>query len=417
MSFLISHWKKGVAGIMMALMVGLVPVSAELTPHKAEAQTGCIGAIVGGLGLTGLFGLLTVPVNPPPSWGQFFIDCVLNPLAWYLAKRLIAKMADEIVEWIQDGFNGYPAFISDPGGFMLDVADTAAGDYFFSTSSPFNFICSPFRLDIQIPLILSYYRPRGGEDDSGACKLSEAWANSTDFLAFTMGDFTSGGWSDWFDLVARPENNPYSSYLDASTELSMRVGNARGGYEVTLEWGRGFFSMEDPETGEMVTPGTFVESQVQGWVGDTNLDQLELADSLDEVLYALGEQLVSMVLQSGSGLLGLSRNNPEYGSLRNNMRNFGECARRVGSLIRTIEQSISDLELEPASPERDAALADLEELLAQANALTNTNPPPSDCQAQYADLEQQYQDVMNEVGNPDDGGTPPPPQPPPPEPE
>ena len=66
--------------------------------------------------------------------------------------------------------------------FLLNVADQVAGAYLQELGGPLSFLCSPFRLDIQVALALEYQQARERLPYQG-CELSEAFDNFEDFVA------------------------------------------------------------------------------------------------------------------------------------------------------------------------------------------------------------------------------------------
>ena len=54
-------------------------------------------------------------------------EYVLDGLAWTMANVIIDQFGDAIVDWIRNGFDGSPMFLSDPEGFFRDTANQASG--------------------------------------------------------------------------------------------------------------------------------------------------------------------------------------------------------------------------------------------------------------------------------------------------
>jgi len=63
-------------------------------------------------------------------------------------------MTDSVVDWINHGFNGSPAFIQNPGGFFIDAADQITGA-FIANSGPLASLCNGFGLDIRLSLAMN----------------------------------------------------------------------------------------------------------------------------------------------------------------------------------------------------------------------------------------------------------------------
>lgn len=230
-----------------------------------------------------------------------------------IAKTIVRRITDSIVGWIDSGFQGQPAFIGNPGGFLLDVADSVAGE--FIEGGDLGFLCEPFQLEIKFALDYQY---RSTFEDV-TCRLSDVLNNVQNFANFTEGkNFARGGWDGWFQVI-QPQNNPYGAYIEAESELNVRIAGRQSIELLQLDWGSGFLSFQEclepagaplsecVVKGPIKTPGTVIASGLDQTLG-TELSELGLADSFDRILAALLNQLVSRALSS-SGLAGISNDN------------------------------------------------------------------------------------------------------------
>ena len=299
-----------------------------------------------GTGSTAVSSSVTAAMTTAEKIKTFVID----PAARIILKTIIKKLTAQTVNWINNGFDGNPAFVSDPGQFFLDVGDTTASRFLSGTK--LNTLCSPFKAQVRLALVKNYLNETSGQNFS--CSLSKIKDN---FDAFTQ-DFTQGGWDGWFEMTQTTSGNPYGAYFAAQQQLSIDVGTQKNKYQKQLDLGRGFLSFEkckkgteytqaqantlngavnnlpqstnnsygnlpalpgattpnsttsstpvssdfkvgdcDPKNKETVTPGSVIETQLQGALG-TDLKQLELAKSVDEIASALITQLFSRVLSS-----------------------------------------------------------------------------------------------------------------------
>jgi hypothetical protein len=103
-------------------------------------------------------------------------ETMLDGIGWAIAKQMVSSMTKSLLNWINSGFEGSPAFITDLNGFLLDALDTAAGEYIKSLGGIGEFICSPFKLDVQAALTISYAQARSGMPSGAtapACKLTD----------------------------------------------------------------------------------------------------------------------------------------------------------------------------------------------------------------------------------------------------
>ncbi len=247
-----------------------------------------------------------IPV-PGTSW---------DAIAGVIVRVIIDNIVQSTVTWINNGFEGNPAFVTDPEQYFTDIADGVAGD--FIAGSDLNFLCSPFQAQIRIALQKSITRPGRFQ-----CTLTEVVGNIDNFV----NDFSEGGWDGWFAMTQNNQNNPYGAYIDAKLELDSRVARAVGLKKEQLDWGSGFLSTSDcleyeqiggnsgseidtggSQTGECIrrgpikTPGVVIASQLENVLG-TGIRQLELADDFDTLIGALVGQLLQKTVFSARGLL------------------------------------------------------------------------------------------------------------------
>ena len=224
-------------------------------------------------------------------------------------KITIAKLVDSTVKWINNGFEGNPAFVTDPKQYFTDLADGIAGE-FIQSSEQLGFLCSPFQANIRLSLAHEYSQLQPFQ-----CTLTEVVDNVEDFYK----DFSKGGWDAWFSMSQNPTNNPFGSYLKAKAELDSRIARAVGLKSNQLDRNQGFLDWQpcaeknpppfttittnDPELGQIngtvhnpkhvagkaigecikygpiQTPGTVINTQLANVLG-TGVRQLELADGI-----------------------------------------------------------------------------------------------------------------------------------------
>lgn len=304
-----------VAALLIAMMV---PTGALLLPRHAEAQAGGLisCAAMFGLGgasaaLGGVAGILggSVPVfdaGVNTNTGAVVQkECGLDAIAFALAKIAIQALTTSILNWINSGFEGSPAFVTDLEQFLYDI-DVEVFENFLG-SDAIAFLCTPWQFDIQLALELQFSRTTNVPE----CSLGDVVGDIDQFLA---GDFSQGGWQGWTELTVR--NNPYQDFFIAQAELDAEIAAARFREVTLLDFGRGFLSFEqctsrpanptDPNAlpGDIIedcaitTPGAVIESQLENVLG-SGVRQLELADEINEVITAFLSQLVNQVITTG----------------------------------------------------------------------------------------------------------------------
>jgi hypothetical protein len=265
-----------------------VPVSDSILRDKEAGRT--------------FFGV-TVPGT---SWDTLLIVLVVKPM--------LGRIVNSTTEWINNGFNGNPAYATNPKKYFATIADGIAGQ--FIEGSDLAYLCSPFQLQVKMALLKSYTQPRQFQ-----CTFTGAVGNLQAFYD----DFNQGGWDAWFSMTQNNSNNPYGAYVDAKIELDSRIAAAVGLNQQQLDWNSGFISWGQcdaytvpgsiSESGleecvdsagkrverRVVTPGKVIESQLENVLG-TNVRQLELADEFDEMVTALTGQLIQKVVFGVGGL-------------------------------------------------------------------------------------------------------------------
>jgi hypothetical protein len=287
-------------------------------------------------------------------------ETVLDPLAWGLAKMLLQSITADVVNWINSGFQGSPAFISNPTGFFLDVADQATGA-FIANSGPLSSLCTPFNLDIRLNLALQTTQP---VRKRYACTLSTIISaaqqshigvsgtvtNNGQVIAgggvsvgggnsingFMNGDFSQGGWPAFIAMTTQPQNNYMGAYLTAQSDLQSQISSQQATIKADVQAGGGFMSyhkcdvlgtvdrnatidaedsipgIDNPNTTTKInpdgsityqichneTPGSTISAALNKQLGSGS-DSLVAADEFDEVLSAAFNQLMTHVLTGG----------------------------------------------------------------------------------------------------------------------
>lgn len=242
---------------------------------------------------------------------------ILDGIAWAVAKQMVSQMTKSMVEWINSGFQGDPAFITDLNGFLLDALDNVAGNYIQSLGGIGEFVCSPFQLDVQAALTINYAQARSGMPSgptAPSCSLSDISNNIENFLDGTK----NADWSDWLTITSNPQNTPYGAYLAAEASLNARLINSAGQEIEIANWGGGFLSKKicegingapaaEGENCRITTPGEVISQAltIQLATGPSSLVE---ADEINEIIGALINQLSLKAMQGINGLLGLGGN-------------------------------------------------------------------------------------------------------------
>lgn len=258
------------------------------------------------------------------SSAQVTKDYILDTLVWEVGNLAIQSMTRSIVNWINSGFQGSPAFVTDLNQNLRGVQDAVARRFFDALSSQ-DIAQTPGQDRVLDAVRLAYYLRTSPESfyTRYPNTLSQVSPDPESYLA---GDFSQGGWNAWFETVMNPQNNPFGANDLLNRELDAVVSNATNNRIQELSWNRGFLSWrgECQQTAgegvdlsgedncvayEIRTPGSVIMEQLNDRLGD-NVNRLVSADEFNEIVGALLNQLVLQVLgggEGGGGLSGLSR--------------------------------------------------------------------------------------------------------------
>lgn len=248
------------------------------------------------------------------SVGSFLKESVLDGIGWTIAKTVLSSMVRSLINWVNSGFEGSPAFITDIKQHLLGILDETAGEFIKSLGGIGEFVCSPFKLDVQAALSVNYAQARSGMPsgpDQNLCRASDIGSNIENFF-----EGTSSSWDDWFQVTANPQNTPLGAYYAAEASLNARLANEAGEEIQLANWGNGFLSQKvcqavEGQSGSgnctITTPGRVISEALtfSTSVGPRTLIE---ADEINELVGALLNQLILQVMQGVNGLLGLGGN-------------------------------------------------------------------------------------------------------------
>lgn len=294
--------KKSLAGIFIMLI--LVGSGTLAVPQKADA---ILGSLLGGgqivLDPSNLIKNTITAAQQGVATGLMSAlnlkEFTLDGIAWSLAKKVLGQTVASVVDWVNSGFNGKPAFITDYDQYFKDAEDQAANG--FIDESNFAQLCQPLQVSVRFIVDLSYRQARDYRE------RSQCTSDAANDEAFIGGDFKSGGWAAWFSIVATPQNNIYGATAIAKDEQYNRDRQAVDVARTEAIAGQGFLNDKRCENGKctIVTPGSVIGHYLDFslTVGDRVLIQ---ADKINEIIGSLFSKLGSQALTGTNGLLGLS---------------------------------------------------------------------------------------------------------------
>lgn len=252
-------------------------------------------------------------------------ELVLDGIAWHIAKTFVHMMSQQIIGWIRG--EGDPLFVRDWDAFLKDAADQASGR--FLEELKLTGLCDPFALRIQMYLKQPSFLSRA------RCTITDVVRNFDNFGR----DFSQGGWKRWFEVTQVPQNNFFGAYYISLEENLRRQASAVTASQNEALSAQGFIgvkqcdkpvaseqltapmssvdesatSMSSEEGYEtvspmdvqsnckIVTPGKAVEDALSSTIG-APIDQLNIADEIDEILSAALDQMMQSLLYGRGGL-------------------------------------------------------------------------------------------------------------------
>lgn len=275
----------------------------------------------------------------------------LDPLAYSVSKIALHSLTKSVVNWINGGFNGSPAFVQDLDQTLLSTGDAEAVRFIDQFVNSGSLQDVPWKDDIAQTVLSGYLRSTS--NDGFALDNPYTLKNYTDDpQACVGGNFGKCGLDGWMAMVLSPANTPRGLLKATQNRLASNVGNARGNKLTETTWANGYQSFRGkctPKTGKptdllsgtpyagstgnqsaiaqlarevsstatdlgsadacankpILTPGALIAQSANKYLVDSGVDQYISADEISEVVNALMGQLVGNVL-GGGGLLGLS---------------------------------------------------------------------------------------------------------------
>lgn len=292
-------------------------------------------------------------------------EYVLDPIAWTAANVIIDQFGDALVDWIRNGFDGSPMFLSDPEGFFKDTANDISGAVINDLNM--NWLCDSlkFRFD------LAFFLP-GTSRSKYACTYEDIVENFQNMADRDLGDwidvnvsvnqqnivrrfgddFRNGGFLMWLN-TSLPRNNTTGRLLTAWDEVAIASEKAKEKEKFGLSINGGFFGLrkcveygpgdsydafgktdvginanpKDKCTKYVdTTPGQMVQDQLKN-VGGKDFSRLQVADEIDEIIGALVTTMMGWLLTGGNdggGVLGYDKDSDYSGSNRDH---YGELSK------------------------------------------------------------------------------------------
>jgi len=339
-------------------------------------------------------------------------ECGLDAIAWTISKMAIQTMTKSVVGWINNGFNGSPAFVTNIDVYLGQISDATANQFFGQLSSNAA-IRSPFQTTVSALTQTNYLKSTNANGFflSNPYTLNQFTHDDAGFIA---GKTFDGGWQAWLAMTTQPQNNPLGAQQLAQDELQKRIATAQTNSIKQLDWGQGFLSWcgdkddsapdpnagtqgtiqtvtvtaqqclgSDGKPGEIKTPGSVIQAQLNKTLGLTG-DQLVTADEFNEIIGALMSQLVGQVLGS-TGLSGVSQPSSNGSIAINQATNAAQLTGNSGAIANAFTQGVTNSQEQVKQYQTAWATigtAAAEAIAAGGNSCPNTNASPADVKSQ-----------------------------------
>lgn len=247
------------------------------------------------------------------------LDSIVNQAA----KFLIRKMVDDLANWLRNGAQGKPRFIQDFGAYLKEAGDVAGGLFLEQLLGDTSLLCEPWRLDITASLprrkgfnfdtqcrisgIIDAYNQSGINVDINGNRLPDITIEDS------FNDFSKTGWLGFFSATF---NNPIFDYLKADAELMRRMEAEKEKRILEAQVNQGLLIStcvkEYAGLGgkkclktEITSPGVAIAGAVNK-LFNGEIDELFLADEINELIAAAIDGIKARRLWSGEGVSGFS---------------------------------------------------------------------------------------------------------------
>ena len=161
-------------------------------------------------------------------------ECGFNYAANKLKDELLHKMMQDTIQWVKGGYEGEPAFLTDPDQFLGDITDKYVGDIIASDERT-KFLCDGFKLPYKFALNAEFYSPNApGNKNSGEspvvvpqCTLSKAIQNTKNAFSDLSNFYVNGDYKnpDKADYVV-DVNKYFNEFIKANSNSGNDIYSA-----------------------------------------------------------------------------------------------------------------------------------------------------------------------------------------------
>mgnify|MGYP001569351938 FL=1 len=241
--------------ISVILIISIImPVVLFSSPQKARAtvptaEVGAFGWISKYFQESTAASSWTTALTTVKDWAAKIAKEVMKAIA----KKILAKMTQATINWINSDFHGQPLFLTHPDSFFRDIAKSGLKD--MVNIFGYNNLLYPFGRQFALNAINSY---KSKLAQNAAYTLGNVMDSAQ--LRLYLGNFNYGGWNGFLNNTQYPQNNYLGFNMIATEELARRikgtVQSAADKVQSTLQQGMGFLSPEKCTTNPKYNNGT-----------------------------------------------------------------------------------------------------------------------------------------------------------------
>lgn len=236
---------KFISSILIAAII--LPVVLFSIPHRAQAVAFVpVNDTTGNTLLKSLTATITSTATTAAketlSWGQQLLQQAIR----FAAKKLLAKITESTVKWINSGFHGSPLFLENPSSFFKDIAKSEVK--FLVDAIGYDPVRFPFGRQTALNIIDSYKRQLS---DNAEYTLSKV-INDPILLGQYQNNFNYGGWNGFLINTQYPQNNYLGFNMIIGENLQSRltgtIQSPAQKVKDALDQGMGFLSPQECKT-------------------------------------------------------------------------------------------------------------------------------------------------------------------------
>lgn len=236
--------QKTIPGILIMALI-MQSIVFFVTPKEVEAlfhETPLLTAIAASTAATAASTAViagTTTITTAKTIKQWASE-ILKQFLMRMSRRLLARMTQSTINWINTGFHGNPLYVENPRSFFGDIAKTEVK--YMANLFGFDRTRYPYGRDFALNIINSYQSQLATNAEYTLSRV----INDPALLEAYRTDFNVGGWNGFLVNTQYPQNNYVGFNMMATEELARRLDGthqtAAQKVQKTLEYGQGFLS-------------------------------------------------------------------------------------------------------------------------------------------------------------------------------